>query len=209
MKKAAYVLLCVLPLATILACEPDTGSTQNPEPAEVVENEEEVTETEPEETAKPQLDAAPESKPDEGAAAYLHPEQAGIVADDLLIYIDQDFKPQINVLGEPETEEGQACLEEGFDTNYYYGDEELVVYTKAEGGSQIIYGIYATKKGYKTSDDIEIGVSTKDDIFGKYGDADESFGPTWIYYVGSDETKLSFVFDKKDVLKSIDVNTAN
>ena len=97
-------------------------------------------------------------------------------------------------------------MDEGYDTNYYYNGEDLIVYTYAKEGKQIINGLYASQKGIKTPDGIEISVTTKDDIFDKYGDANQTFGSTWTYLVGDGNTKLSFTFNKKDVLTGIDIS---
>ncbi|MCR5848359.1 MAG: hypothetical protein K6G75_09620 [Lachnospiraceae bacterium] len=212
MKRRFITIFAVVSFSFLFACsngnevkqERNTSVSVN---ETVPEAEEEIAETD---TDKPILDAVPtESKLGSGDS-YLDAFKAGIVLDNMMtINIGDDFTSTAEKIGEYEAEEGQACLDDGYDTNYYYGDEDLIVYTYAGNGKQIVYGIYASKPGYKTSDKIEIGTTVKDDIYELYGDANESFGTTWVYYVTDKDTKLSIEFDKNDTVKSIYVNKDN
>ena len=77
--------------------------------------------------------------------------EAVLIAEGISLEIGEDFLPYVNELGEaPVIMEGQACLEGGYDTNYYYG-EELAIYTYAKDGKQIIYDIYITGSRTKHS----------------------------------------------------------
>jgi hypothetical protein len=113
-----------------------------------------------------------------------------------------DFTSYINKVGSNvNIEEGQACLEGGFDTNYYYGDT-LSVYTIASGGKQIVYDVYTTTTGYSTAKGIKIGTSTQDDVYKAYGDPSSSHPTNDVYTVG--DISLTFEYEG-DVVSGIDV----
>lgn len=117
--------------------------------------------------------------------------------------IGMDFLPHINAFGEPRIEEGQACLDGGYDTNYYYGDS-LSVYTYAKDGKQVIYDIYITGAEYKTGKGATVGVTTKDTIAALYGEPTDSFMTTMVYSLPGSDVEVSFTFSG-DVLESIDI----
>lgn len=119
--------------------------------------------------------------------------------------VGDDFLPNVDAIGEAEIVEGQACLEGGYDTNYYYGGEELVVYTVAQSGKQIIYDIYITSPAYATAKGAMIGTTSKDDLYEMYGEATESIGATWKYSVAGSEVSMNFTFDAEGVLETIDI----
>lgn len=138
--------------------------------------------------------------------------QAGLSIDDVAvkagavqIKIDENFTPNIDKVGEATIEEGQACLEGGYDTNYYYGGEDLVVYTIAKSGEQIIYDIYVSSADYITVKGATVGTSTKDDVKGMYGTPANQVGNSFVYSVNGGAVQAQFEFDSNDVLKTIDI----
>jgi hypothetical protein len=132
-----------------------------------------------------------------------------VAASDMVITVNSidiktgiDFTSYINKVGSNvNIEEGQACLEGGFDTNYYYGDT-LSVYTIASGGKQIVYDVYTTTTGYSTAKGIKIGTSTKDDVYKAYGDPSSSHPTNDVYTVG--DISLSFEYED-GIVSGIDV----
>lgn len=118
--------------------------------------------------------------------------------------IGMDFLPYIDKLGEkPVIMEGQACLESGYDTNYYYGDE-LAVYTYAKDGKQIIYDIYITGGEYVLNKGAQVGVTTREQLSELYGKATKSFLATEAYVLEETNIQVSFLFEDT-VLTAIDI----
>ena len=115
-----------------------------------------------------------------------------------------DFKPYINSVGDPRTEEGQACLEGGYDTNYYYGDD-LAVYTYARDGKQVIYDIYIASSSYSTPKGIKPGVSSKDDVRAAYGEPDRSMPASDIYNIPGGSKVLTVSYSG-DSVESVDIS---
>lgn len=135
----------------------------------------------------------------------LSAEAFAIKAGSVNVKLGDDFMPNIDAVGIATIEEGQACLEGGFDTNYYYGGEELVVYTVAKSGKQIIYDIYVSSDKYETAKGAKVGTSTKDDVTAMYGEPTSYVGSSYVYALGSDTKQAQLEFDDNGVLKSIDV----
>ena len=133
----------------------------------------------------------------------LGAEDCKIVAAGVTLEIGADFLPNVDVIGEARIEEGQACLEGGYDTNYYYGDS-LAIYTYAKDGKQIIYDIYITGAEYTTSKGAKVGQTTKDEIHEIYGAATTSFPTSERYQVEGSDIVITFVF-ADNVLESIDI----
>lgn len=134
----------------------------------------------------------------------LSVDDVAVVAGNVTIKLDQDFSADIEKVGEAEIVEGQACLDGGYDTNYYYGGEELAVYTIAEAGKQLPYDIYVTGSAYQTKLGATVGTTTKQDIEGMYGTCEEMRGNSYFYSIAGDYGTAQFEFDENDVLKSMD-----
>lgn len=118
--------------------------------------------------------------------------------------IGTDFLPYVDKLGEtPVIAEGQACLEGGYDTNYYYGDE-LAVYTYAKDGKQIVYDIYITGAGYALNKGAQVGVTTREQLAELYGEPTESFPAAEVYALAGTNVRVSFQFEN-DLLSAIDI----
>lgn len=128
-----------------------------------------------------------------------------ITVNGVKLVIGEDFLPNVDKVGDAEVVEGQACLDGGFDTNYYYGGEDLVVYTLAQSGKQIIYDIYITSPDYATGKGATVGTTTKDDLYEMYGEATTSTGATLKYSVAGSEISMDFSFGSDGVLESIDI----
>ncbi len=175
--------------------ETSIDETETPESSNVP-----VETNEPPVTDEP-VDDSP-SKIGEFSAADMKIEFAGVtlsIGDNFLDFMDEIAKTE----GEPRIEEGQACLEGGYDTNYYYG-EEFSVYTYAEGGKQIIYDIYVTRVGFTTAKGAVIGKTTRAEIAKLYGEPTTERPVLDEYMTDDSNVSLSFTY-ADDVLESIDV----
>ena len=128
-----------------------------------------------------------------------------ITISGVTLKIGDDFLPNVDTIGEAEIVEGQACLDGGYDTNYYYGGEELVVYTVAQSGKQVIYDIYIQSDAYATTKGATVGVTTKTDLYEMYGEPDSVIGATQKFTVDGGDTTMNFTFDSDGVLESIDI----
>lgn len=129
---------------------------------------------------------------------------AMLTAAGISLEIGADFLPYVNELGEaPVIMEGQACLEGGYDTNYYYGDE-LAIYTYAKDGKQIIYDIYITGSRYVLNKGAQVGVTTRERLSELYGEPTNSFPAAEVYALAGTDIRVSFQFEN-DVLSAIDI----
>lgn len=126
-----------------------------------------------------------------------------VVYNGVKLAAGEDFLPNVDKIGTPRIEEGQACLGGGYDTNYYYGDE-LAVYTFASDGKQVIYDIYITDSGFATQKGAAIGKSTRDDIAALYGAPTVSRPASDEYQLDGDPTVVIFTYSG-GVLESIDL----
>ncbi len=132
-------------------------------------------------------------------------DDCGITVNDVFLTPGMDFTPYIEVVGEdPEILQGQACLEGGYDTNYYYDIEALVVYTYAQDDKQIIYDIAITSGDYPMDKGVKVGVTTREEIAEYYGDPTESALATERYVLDGSSIEVAFTFED-DVLACIDI----
>ena len=117
-----------------------------------------------------------------------------------------DFLPFADKMGTAaRIEEGQACLEGGYDTNYYYGDS-LAVYTIAKGGKQLIYDIYITGSAYPTAKGVKVGTTTKEEVGKLYGEPSSTLPAADRYVSG---TKTLSVEYKGGVVSGIDISDSS
>ncbi len=167
---------------------PDPGVTDSPEPPQ--------TDKTPVDTEanQPGGDVTP--------AGQFGESDLSVVYAGVKLAPGMDFLPYVDVIGDAEIEEGQACIGGGFDTNYYYGDK-LAVYTMASDGKQIIYDIYITDTGFTTSKGAAIGKSTRDEVNAIYGQPTTSRPAADEYSVGGSSTVVVFTYSG-GVLESID-----
>ena len=111
-----------------------------------------------------------------------------------------DFLPYVDKMGKKaRTEQGQACLEGGYDTNYYY-DSDLTVFTIAKGGKQIIYDIYITGAAFPNDRGVTVGKTTREEVCRIYGTPSSEL-PAADNYV-SGKKMLSFEYEN-DVVTGI------
>lgn len=203
MKKYILAIAAGLVMTGLVGC--GTGNAQTVEPeveAEVIEDK-----TDDNQPVVIEGGKAPEAS-EAANPNYLSLQDAGIVASNVSLFVGDDFKPVVDTIGEAEIVEGQACLDDGFDTNYYYGGEDLIVYTYAQDGKQIIYDIYAESDAYVTLKGVKVG-STREDVEKIYGEPNETAGASYKYYVENEKTVLSFDFNSDDTVKAIDLLRAN
>lgn len=127
-----------------------------------------------------------------------------ITINGIKLAVGDNFTPNIEKVGSnPEIVEGQACLDGGYDTNYFYGDE-LAVYTYAQDGKQIIYDIYITSSDYPTAKGATVGVTTKEDVYKMYGTPMKSLPSADRYYLSGNDNMLIFSYSS-GVVESIDI----
>lgn len=224
-KKLVYGVLAIAAFA-LFGCGNTTEPTQSEaveevvtistdtEVEETVEEDTTITEEAPEITQEApgmELGVAPGAE-DDAAVAPIGELSAGsfsaadmtLTANGVAIKVGDDFLPNVDKVGSAEIVEGQACLDGGFDTNYYYGGEELVVYTVAKAGKQVVYDIYITSANYPTAKGAVVGKTTKDELYELYGDPTETVGATQKFSAGGTVT-MNFTFGSDGVLESIDI----
>ena len=131
-----------------------------------------------------------------GASGSVSSSDAYITIEGTRLTVGDNFSPYIDELGNPRIEEGQACLEGGFDTNYHY--DGFSIYTQAQGGEQIIYDIYVTSSSYPTAKGISVG-SDKDEVRAAYGEPDRTMPASDTYQVPDSDAKLIFTYSDGSV----------
>lgn len=179
-----------VPTEADVTAAPDVTTTEVPSDSEIT----------PEPTKAP-VEATPTEAPK--PAGTFTSADCSITISGVSLSLGMDFLPYVDKLGNAVIEEGQACLDGGYDTNYYYGNT-LTVYTYAKDGKQIIYDIYITGSEYKTDKGAQIGTTTKDKLHEIYGEATNSLPSTERYSVSGSSALVSFTFSS-DVLSAIDI----
>ena len=130
-----------------------------------------------------------------------------ITLDGVFLQPGMDFKPYIDSMATaPRIEEGMACIDDGYDTNYYYG-ELYAVYTLAGGSKQLIYDIYVTGKGYSDSCGVKVGTTTRAEVNAIYG-TPTKVNPAADKYEISNEEYMSFEYED-DIVTAIDICKMN
>lgn len=176
---------------------PSDGGTTAPESEDATEPAETAAETEAETAAEAETTSSVE-------LGKFTESDLGITVNGVRLEIGEDFLPYVDVLGKAEIVEGQACLGGGYDTNYYYGGEDLVVYTLAKDGKQIIYDIYLSSADYATDKGARVGETTREQLAELYGEATNSYPVSEEYGVDGSDVVVSFSFEE-DVLTGIDI----
>ncbi len=212
MKKKKYIWTCLVLAAVLCACGREPGiyvPTDAPKgPGTVVINTKDKTD---------QNYDIPEPTKDPSDPGNLTPTPTGTInrengtfgAADMNIAINGitlqcgiDFLPFVDKFGlEPVIAQGQACLDNGFDTNYYYGDL-FTVYTLAVDDKQSIFDIYVTGKGYGDGRGIVIGTTTRDKVHEIYGEPSK-VNPTADKYSVSDTEYMTVEYED-DIVSAID-----
>ncbi len=158
-------------------------------------------------TEKPQAErpsGAPGGAVDEKDGVFEE-KDLGITVNGVFLTTGMDFLPYVEEIGEnPDILEGQACLEGGYDTNYYYEDEALSVYTYAKDGKQIIYNISVTSEAYPTDKGATVGVTTREELVEYYGEPTQSVLATDRYSLDGDTVEVAFMFEE-GVLAGFDI----
>ncbi len=91
-----------------------------------------------------------------------------LVINGVTIKLGDDFVANVDKVGKlVEKVEGQACLDAGNDTNYYY--DGFTVFTLAKDGKQVIYSVEVTLEGFKDLKGVEIGKTTEEELVNLYG----------------------------------------
>ncbi len=218
-----FLVLMVMMLLVLCACGNDEQKEEPADDAGNVNIDTDSGSTDVESTPTEAPTATPTKGPDkvDGPIAGPGPnggtdkegtftkDDLGITIADVLLTPGMDFTPYVDVVGEdPEILEGQACLEGGYDTNYYYGMQDLIVYTYAKDGMQIIYNISVASEAYPNDRGVKVGVTTRDEVIEIYGEPTESLNLIDHYKVDGSTVQMSIVYDG-DVVDYIDyIDTA-
>lgn len=169
----------------------DGGETKAPD----------VSDAETDAPETPDTEKTPEAE--DGMGTFTESDLS-ITINGVRLSIGDDFLPNVDVIGDAEIVEGQACLGGGYDTNYYYGGEDLVVYTLAQDGKQIIYDIYISSADYATDKGARVGETTRDKLFELYGEPMGSLPVAEEYSIDGSDVIVSFKFED-DILAAIDI----
>lgn len=109
--------------------------------------------------------------PDEVVMGKFVANDCKVVVNGVTLKLAEDFLPNVDNVGKlMDKQEGQACLDGGYDTEYYY--DGMVVSTIAKSGKQIITSVDVTLTGYTDAKKIKIGTSTEADVIAAYGNPD-------------------------------------
>ncbi len=127
-----------------------------------------------------------------------------ITIDNVDIKLGEDFLPDYEKLGKARIEKSKACLEAGYDIDYFYDNDKLVVYTMVKNSKQLIFNIEIRDSKYTTSKGAKIGESTKDNIYEMYGMPTDHSGTVFKYVLSDKKYSIDFTFDKNGVLEGID-----
>lgn len=120
------------------------------------------------------------------------------------VALGDDFAVNSEKVGTPRIEKSKACLESGYDTDYYYDDDQLVVFTLVDNSKQIVFNIEIHDDKYTTTKGAKIGESSKDDIYEMYGMPTDYSGAVFKYELEDKQYSLEFGFDESGILDSID-----
>ncbi len=155
------------------------------------------------ESAEDEHETAPTPVEKEHVAGTFSADDMFITLDGVRLNCGMDFLPYIDkMITEPDIAEGMACLDGGYDTNYYY-DDLYSIYTLAGVNRQVIYDIYVTGTGYSNYCGVTIGTTTRAEIKEIYGEPTK-VNPTSDRYEISEEEYLCFEYED-DVVFAIDI----
>lgn len=118
--------------------------------------------------------------------------------------LGDDFLQCYEKIGTPKIEKSKACLEQGYDIDYYYDDDKLVFFTMVKDSKQLIFNIEIRSDRYFTTKGARIGRSTKDNIYELYGMPTDYSGTMFKYVLKDKQYSLEFIFDADGVLEGID-----
>lgn len=113
-----------------------------------------------------------------------------------------DFVPYADKFGmEPTIERGQACLDEGIDVAYYYGNL-FQIFTVEYGTEHRIYDIYVTGNGMGDGRGVVIGTTKRSEVQKIYGQPSDSM-PGYDKYIVKTGVSMSIEYED-DVVTGID-----
>ncbi|MBQ4424390.1 MAG: hypothetical protein II882_01470 [Lachnospiraceae bacterium] len=224
MKKISIGLAALLLAAALAACGAEKDSTEAAEKTtgavrtqEASEKETVPAETEPAVISTgiaPGEDTKAQESASQAPTEEEPPLPGGAVSEEDFVIVYHgvelrvgeifDAEAQKESMGVPVTEQGQACIGGGYDTNYYYDDSTVGVLTIARDGAQVIYDVYTGEAGYKTARGAEIGVSTREEVRALYGEPTSSAVAADKYSLNG-TTVLSFSFSG-GILSEIDLS---
>lgn len=127
-----------------------------------------------------------------------------LVVDEIEINLGEDFLEKQEKVGKARIEKSKACLESGYDIDYFYNNDKLVVYTVVKDSKQIVFNIEIRDDKCTTSKGAKIGETTKDNIYEMYGMPSDHSGKIFKYILSDKKFSLEFSFDENGILDGID-----
>jgi len=119
--------------------------------------------------------------------------------------LGDDFLPKYEKIGKARIEKSKACLESGYDIDYFYNNDKLAVYTMVNDSKQVVFNIEIKDSKYSTTKGAKVGETTKDDIYEMYGMPTDHSGKIFRYVLTEKKYSLEFAFNAEGVLESIDL----
>lgn len=116
-----------------------------------------------------------------------------------------DYLGKAEKVGQAREEKSKACLEAGYDIDYYYDDDSLVVYTLVSDEKQIVFNIEIRSDKYPTTKGATVGKTTRDDLYEMYGMPNDYGAAMFAYMVEGSEFRMNFNFNDDGVVESIDI----
>lgn len=116
-----------------------------------------------------------------------------------------DYLGKADKVGQAREEKSKACLEAGYDIDYYYDDDSLVVYTLVSDEKQIVFNIEIRSDKYPTTKGATVGKTTRDDLYEMYGMPNDYGAAMFAYMVEGSEFRMNFNFNDDGVVESIDI----
>ena len=116
-----------------------------------------------------------------------------------------DYLGKADKVGQAREEKSKACLEAGYDIDYYYDDDSLVVYTLVSDEKQIVFNIEIRSDKYPTTKGATVGKTTRDDLYEMYGMPNDYGAAMFAYMVEDSEFRMNFNFNDDGIVESIDI----
>lgn len=122
-----------------------------------------------------------------------------------VVALATDYLGKADKVGQAREEKSKACLEAGYDIDYYYDDDSLVVYTLVSDEKQIVFNIEIKSDKYPTTKGATVGKTTRDDLYEMYGMPNDYGAAMFAYMVEGSEFRMNFNFNDDGVVESIDI----
>lgn len=216
MKKTGLLVVCTCLMLSLVACggkENDSEGAQKvtisvdkttPAPTQGVDAANPTKEPGAETTPSTDAPQDPGNTPEASVLGKFTEADGTVTINGVGLSVGMDFLTVMDKIGKADDiEQGQGCLDDGFDTNYYYS--YMTVYTLAKDNKQVIYSIRYTN--IKTDKGLEIGKASEADLIKAYGEPDEDIN-LLRQYVVNDHVKALFIVDE-DVVTELTISDKN